>query len=310
MNPRYLFAAVLFLGLGLTYGAEPSITFSGVLTSGDTTYVALTDTATRSTRWVQTGEEFNGYAIARYDATSDAVFLRKGADEIRLPLALAKTVEPTRSAPANPGATTPNATAIAAAVRANLRLLATAGQQLRSRLGVASVSYNDLVGPGKPISSLAPVAGETYSTLNFSPDVTAISVTTSDGATVTLDLQPPITRPATGVESNPPATPVPPGPVTAGTAPTSAPPANTPATTGKQPPPATESQTVAAQPPNVDEKRPATGRQPPSPSYTVQGGDTLQSIAIANGVSLQQLQELNPTLHGSSLRPGETIRIR
>lgn len=312
MITRSLLIATFLTSLGVLNGAEPPVVFSGMLTSEGKTYVALTDSSTKGTRWVRLGEEFNGYSVVRYDSQNDAVFLKKGSEEIRVPLALAKTAEPVQGAVVTPTPVLANTAGIAAAVRSNLRQLATAAQELRTTLGVASVSYNDLVGPGKPIPQLTPVAGETYSTLNFGPDVTAIGVTTSDGATITLQLQP------SGVPDNP-AAPALSGPVTASSAgpmgapsqTTAAPPAsNTPATTGKQPPPPAVSQNVAAQPTAADEKLPATGRQPPTPSYTIQGGDTLQSIATANGVSVQQLQELNPTLHGSSLRPGETIRIR
>lgn len=315
MITRSLFFATFLTSVGVVTAAEPPIIFSGLLTSDGKTYVALTDSATKGTRWVRTGEEFNGYSVVRYDAQNDTVLLKKGNDEVRVPLVLAKTVEPARGAPTSVTSAAPASSGIAAAVRANLRQLATAAQELRAKLGVASVSYNDLVGPGKPIPQLTPVAGETYSTLNFGPDVTAISVTTSDGATISLPLQP-----TSGEPTRAPENPTPPpssGPVVASaTTPAAAPnqasampPAsNTPAATGKQPPP--PPQNVVAPPPAADEKLPVTVRQPPTPSYTIQGGDTLQSIAAANGVSVQQLQELNPTLHGSSLRPGETIRIR
>jgi len=319
MITRSLFFATFLTSVGVVNSAEPPIIFSGLLTSDGKTYVALTDSATKGTRWVRTGEEFNGYSVLRYDAQNDAVFLKKGNEEIRVPLVLAKTMEPAMGAPTSPTQASPHSSAIAAAVRSNLRQLATAAQELRAKLGVASVSYNDVVGPGKPIPQLTPVAGETYSTLNFGPDVTAISVTTSDGATISLPLQPAAGQP-TGAPDNTAAPPAS-GPVVASATSPTGPPnqtrgmppaSNPPATTGQQPPPgtATASQNVASQPPAADGTLPATGRQPPTPSHTIQGGDTLQSIATANGVSVQQLQELNPTLHGSSLRPGETIRIR
>ncbi len=311
---RSLVLATLLTGGGVVNGAESPIIFSGILTSDGKTYVALTDPSTKGTRWVRTGEEFNGYSVLRFDAQNDVVFLKKGSDEIRVPLVMAKTVEPVKGVVASPTvAPSTSSPAVTAAVRSNLRQLATAAQELRAKLGVASVSYNDLVGPGKPIPQLTPVAGETYSTLNFGPAVTAVSVTTSDGATISLQLQPSAGQPAGAPD--PTTAPTASAPVVASSASpagspsqaSSLPPINPPpAPTGKPSSVATDPQNVASQPPA---SVPAA-RQPPAPSYTIQGGDTLQSIATANEVSVQQLQELNPTLHGSSLRPGETIRIR
>lgn len=311
--------------------STPDIVFSGVLTAEGKTHVALTDPASNSTRWVQLGNEFGDYSVVRYDPKEDAVFLKKGSQEIRVPLALPKTAEPSSATASTAQTDLPNAAEIATRVRTNLRQLAAAAQQYRQGNNVKTVSFNDLVGPGKIIPQLTPVAGENYSTLNFGPDVTAVSVTTADGATIALELRP--TTPPAGavarVEINPAdpsaATPAPTGPTSTGAlTKTSVPPAaETPATTGGQPaavagrpaptttPPAASAPTTPGPAaPGPDLSPTPTGRQAPSPSYTIQGGDTLQSIAAANGVTVQQLQELNPTLHGSSLQAGETIRIR
>lgn len=45
-------------------------------------------------------------------------------------------------------------------------------------------------------------------------------------------------------------------------------------------------------------------------SYTVKSGDTLGSIAESTGVSVTELQELNPDLDPQSLSVGQRIRLR
>ena len=275
------------------FAAAPGIEFSGVLTADGQTRIALTDTASQSTTWVQPGDSFNGYTVSRYDAKEDAIFLKKNGEEIRVGLVASKTPETNTAARSSGPVLSANPSANA--IRANLRQLAMAARQLQSQRGLASVSYADLVGPGKPIPVLTPVAGENYSTLTFNPQVTAISVTTSSGTTVSLDLPPalpPPMAPGAGATTNPTLPPAP---------------AATPAPS--TPPPAEPAAAVTPPPPPV-EALPPTGRQPSSPSYTIQGGDTLESIAHVNGVTVQELRELNPTLNGSSLRSGETIRIR
>lgn len=331
-SARFLVLTSVLVGLAAAPAAEPETTtpeiiFSGVITAEGKTHVALTDPTSKSTSWVQLGSEFGDYSVERYDPKDDAVFLKKGSQVIRVPLALAKTTEPDRAVVSTAPSAGLDAAGIAIRVRTNLRQLATAAQQYRQGNNVKTVSFNDLVGPGKLIPQLNPVAGENYTTLNFGPDVTAVSVTTVDGATIALELRPP-TPPAgtiAGVETTPadatasPSAQTPVGAVTGTPAP---PAAQTPATTGGQPAavagrpaptPAPANSPAASLGPATQGTDPSptlTGRQPPSPSYTIQGGDTLQSIAAANGVTDQQLQELNPTLHGSSLQAGETIRIR
>lgn len=281
------------------FAATPGIEFSGVLTADGTTRIALTDTASKSTTWVQPGDNFNGYTVSRYDAKEDAIFLKKNGEEIRVGLVASKTPETSNAGRSNGPALSANPSANA--IRANLRQLATAARQLQSQRGLASVSYADLVGPGKPIPVLTPVAGENYSTLTFNPQVTAISVTTSSGTTVSLDVPPALPLPA----------PAAPGATTnSASSPANAVPAAAPAPAPSPSTPTAAAAASATPPPPPAEALPPTGRQPSSPSYTIQGGDTLESIAHSNGVTVQELRELNPTLNGSSLRSGETIRIR
>ena len=45
-------------------------------------------------------------------------------------------------------------------------------------------------------------------------------------------------------------------------------------------------------------------------TYTVKSGDTLGMIAEQTGVSVEQLQELNPDLDPQSLTVGDRVRLR
>ena len=207
----------------LAHAAEPPpIEFSGVLTSDGKTQLALTDKATNSTQWVEAGGEFNGYTIARYDAKEDAIFVsRGGGEEQRIgleapksPLPPSGTAAPTLAASTGGAlggrartSTALSTDAAASAIRSNLRLLASAARQYQTERGAATVAYSDLVGPGKFISELRPVAGENYSTLTFAPGATSVAVTLPDGARVSLDLT---AASSPSVASTPPATASPP----------------------------------------------------------------------------------------------------
>jgi LysM repeat protein len=44
-------------------------------------------------------------------------------------------------------------------------------------------------------------------------------------------------------------------------------------------------------------------------TYTVQSGDTLSSIALKTGVSLERIQQLNPKLDSQSLQTGQRVKL-
>lgn len=70
----------------------------------------------------------------------------------------------------------------------NLRLFLSAGQQYMLDEGVAQATYTDLVGPGKYLEELNPVAGEDYTELVVLPDTTSLFVVTEDGRVVEYSL--------------------------------------------------------------------------------------------------------------------------
>jgi LysM repeat protein len=53
----------------------------------------------------------------------------------------------------------------------------------------------------------------------------------------------------------------------------------------------------------------ATARATPR-VHTVRAGDTLATISAATGVSIERLQQLNPTVEPTSLFIGDRIRLR
>ena len=44
-------------------------------------------------------------------------------------------------------------------------------------------------------------------------------------------------------------------------------------------------------------------------TYTVKAGDTLSSIALKTGVSLERIQRLNPKLDSQSLQTGQRVKL-
>ena len=44
--------------------------------------------------------------------------------------------------------------------------------------------------------------------------------------------------------------------------------------------------------------------------YTIQSGDTLESIATKTGTTVARLEQLNPGVNPTALRVGETIRVK
>jgi hypothetical protein len=270
----------------------PAIEFSGVLSAGGKTRVALTNTATKTTTWLEPGQIFSGYTIAQYDPKQEVVLLKKGTEEIRLALVSAKTPD---VAPASSPATSVAPDATASAVRANLRLLESAARQYQLTHGVTSVNFADLVGPNKLIKELKPVAGENYSALTFGTNLPRASVLMPNGTIVALDT--PATAALPAANTLPATTPAPALPIV--------PPLPSADATG------TSAAGPAPTPQRLpDGVAPAT-RPAPAPNYTIQNGDTWQRISESTGVPVSQLKQLNPGIVESSPPPlGQTIRTR
>jgi LysM repeat protein len=51
-------------------------------------------------------------------------------------------------------------------------------------------------------------------------------------------------------------------------------------------------------------------QQPRADTYVVQSGDTLGGIAAKTGVSVEDLQRLNPDIDTQALVPGSTLKLR
>jgi LysM repeat protein len=98
-------ALAFLVAIRAANAAPPAIAFSGVLVADGKTKVALTDTATGATTWVEPGKDFHGYTLAGYDAKNDSVVLKKNGQEFPLTLVSTKTPTTVAAAPA----TTPTA---------------------------------------------------------------------------------------------------------------------------------------------------------------------------------------------------------
>lgn len=60
----------------------------------------------------------------------------------------------------------------------------------------------------------------------------------------------------------------------------------------------------------VSERSPGSGRRRGRRrTYTVQSGDTLSSIAVKTGTTLERLQRLNPNLDAQSLHAGQLVKL-
>src|SRR6266498_3485558 len=86
---RAAFVAAISIASFL-YAAQPAFEFSGVMTSDGRIRLALTDTITNTTNWVEPGDRIDGYTVTRYDAQEGAIFLQKAGEESRLNFARSK----------------------------------------------------------------------------------------------------------------------------------------------------------------------------------------------------------------------------
>jgi LysM repeat protein len=271
MKPRLIAFMATLLAATPAVAANSPIEFSGVLTADGKTHVALTDAQSGTTTWVETGGFYNGFTVARYDSENEAVFLTRNGEEMRLRLAAPKVAE--------------------------------AG---RRTLGAT------LNRPSPPAPPVSPAPSPTPSATQTPAASETRDTALSGAAPATPPSAPPLpsaTPPAAAAATTTPA----PAPT-----PTTTPPASSPTTPAAPTGNSAVANTIPAAdnpvstpPAGSTEITPTpTGRLLAGPSYRVQAGDTVESIALTHGVSTQQIRQLNPALNSTSLQTGETIRIR
>ncbi len=66
----------------------------------------------------------------------------------------------------------------------------------------------------------------------------------------------------------------------------------------------------AARPTRTVETTVVSKRTSPRATYVVRSGDTLSAISERTGISLTDLQSLNPSIDANALHAGQTLRLR
>lgn len=71
---------------GIVWGlcARAEIEFVGVLATSRATHLALSDTATGRTAWIECGAVFSGWKVISYEAKDDTILLRRDNEERRV----------------------------------------------------------------------------------------------------------------------------------------------------------------------------------------------------------------------------------
>jgi hypothetical protein len=176
MKHRLCLVLLAFAFIGAAGAPDIGLEFSGVLGSAKDLRVALTNTASGSTRWARVGSTVAGYTISEYDSKADVVVLTKDGQRIRLALKQRKT--PSADAKIQPE--------VERAILNNLRQLAAAADQYYLEQGKKSTTYDELVGADKYVRTMNPINGENYRALRFEQGVRLI-VTTSSGHSVSYE---------------------------------------------------------------------------------------------------------------------------
>jgi LysM repeat protein len=217
--------AAFFILAAAALQAEESqpLVFSGIVRDGSATRVALTTLSGGESKWVNVGQQFQGYAIVSYDENSTTLVVNKDNQEFHIALQKAKISPPS----------TPLTPENRSQIQNNLRLLWLSAQRFFIETGKTSAAFGDLVGDGKYIKAIEPVSGEDYTPLIFSADAKGIAVHTASGEIVSF------------IET----------------------------------------------------------------LYAVKPGDSFGKIARAQGISVADLQSLNPGLNPTKLRVGQVIKV-
>jgi len=171
-------AALLFLFaiVVLRAGESQPFVFSGVLHDGSVTRVALTASAGGASKWVDVGQQFQGFHVVSYDESTTTLLVRNDTQTLHIPLQEAKITPPATSL-------TPE---IRARIRDNLHQLWVAAQQYFIETGKTTAAFDDLVGDGKYIKSIEAISGEDYTSLVFTAAGKNIAVSTASGETVSF----------------------------------------------------------------------------------------------------------------------------
>lgn len=174
-------------------------------------------------------------------------------------------------------------------------ILARAGQEFRLKLTSPPKSAQPAAAPA-PTPAIATIVP---------PPANATPAAATPARPTAPSTSAPVAPPTTGSPVNAPS---PTGNIAAGA--TTPPPGTAEPTAAPDPalpqtPPA--STAAAATPPAVP---PTEQPVPTGPTYLVQRGDSLNTIARATGLSVEQLQALNPNVNAGSLQPGQMVRIR
>lgn len=155
------------------WAAEAEVEFTGLIGSGtgaDTRFMLATKAA-GSSRWLKLGQEFAGYTIAAYEPKTDLLDLTRDGKTLRVKLKDSTKIQSVAVEPPP---------AVQKAILNNLRMLAAAADQFYLENGVATVTYDQLVGPTKYVKQINVQDGENYRAIEFKQGK-VMEVTTSGG---------------------------------------------------------------------------------------------------------------------------------
>lgn len=160
--------------------AATAVQLAGVLTHHGEYHLYLTTDAGAGGRWLRMGEAIVGFSLVDYDPVAEVATLRRDGRLLRVRL-----TDAGRSASGED-----SQAAEVAAIQANLQLIFTAAEiHFREGRG-GHVDLSDLVGAGKYLERIVPVAGEDYGALTvMKGETTRLSITTKAGTIVSLDRQ-------------------------------------------------------------------------------------------------------------------------
>ena len=184
MKSIYTFVVVTALQAS-AFAAEPGIELRGVLEGVGATQLSLLDKTNETTRWVEVGQSFAGFAVQAYDPGTETATLVKDGKETRVRMSSAQiAVAPIDDAPAN---TEKISLPVARTIFNNLRQISAAADQYYLEKGGSTTTVAELVGPTKYIKQLKSEAGEDYSTLKLVSGKELLTVTTASGEAITYD---------------------------------------------------------------------------------------------------------------------------